>query len=249
MFDSYADLQVPLEGVVTDEQHPEPSLYVTYSSATRPVSPRYAPPDSLASSPKDRKESATKEKERVDNMKEKERERLGEGVTSKTKKSPTMLPSPDTTPVPQVMVSSPRSSSGGEVPSPLHSSNSSLLTQTIMVGNSAIKDRVLESGMTLYSWTVYVRETAPGAIGWVEFKLHPSFSPDYIQRRSPPFELTRAGWGVFPVKVPPRSPTSSHVTVVRFACTSSQAGPTHSPGTCSLRDRTPPSTLTSPSLP
>lgn len=57
-------------------------------------------------------------------------------------------------------------------------------------------------GMTLFSWTAYIREPQPGAIGWVEFKLHPSFTPDYVQRRTPPFEVTRVGWGVFPVKVP-----------------------------------------------
>lgn len=58
-----------------------------------------------------------------------------------------------------------------------------------------------------HKWMVYVRgpQAEPGIghfVQAVRFFLHPSYHPnDIVHVRSPPFHLTRLGWGEFPIRV------------------------------------------------
>lgn len=63
------------------------------------------------------------------------------------------------------------------------------------------------SDASTHKWMVYVR-TLPNETGIhtfvksVRFFLHPSYKPhDLVQVTTPPFQLTRFGWGEFPVRV------------------------------------------------
>ena len=58
---------------------------------------------------------------------------------------------------------------------------------------------------TKHRWTVYLRgelgtDLTP-FIAHVEFHLHPTFSPPLVTVKTPPYEVTKIGWGVFQVKI------------------------------------------------
>ncbi|XP_043280545.1 YEATS domain-containing protein 2 [Venturia canescens] len=58
-----------------------------------------------------------------------------------------------------------------------------------------------------HKWTVYVRGDKENSdisdfVGKIRFFLHPSYRPnDVVEITSPPFHLSRRGWGEFPVRV------------------------------------------------
>ena len=58
-----------------------------------------------------------------------------------------------------------------------------------------------------HKWTMYVRGSKENAditdfVGKVRFFLHPSYRPnDVVEVTSPPFHLSRRGWGEFPLRV------------------------------------------------
>lgn len=55
-----------------------------------------------------------------------------------------------------------------------------------------------------YEWTVFLREDAKEEsklVASVTFDLHPTFTPPSVTLTKPPFQITRQGWGTFPVRV------------------------------------------------
>eukprot|EP01135_Chromosphaera_perkinsii_P010331 Nk52_evm3s2118 gene=Nk52_evmTU3s2118 len=84
------------------------------------------------------------------------------------------------------------------------------VSKEIIVGNISqyIPPEKREGGdRSTHKWMVYVR-AVPGEISanlfvkMVRFFLHPSYRPnDVIEVTSPPFQLSRRGWGEFPVRV------------------------------------------------
>ncbi|PVD36023.1 hypothetical protein C0Q70_02993 [Pomacea canaliculata] len=82
--------------------------------------------------------------------------------------------------------------------------------KTIVVGNVSkhITDRQREvNDHSTHKWMVYVRgprdnPSIHSFVSKVWFFLHPSYRPnDRVEISSPPFHLTRRGWGEFPVRV------------------------------------------------
>ena len=81
----------------------------------------------------------------------------------------------------------------------------------IIVGNTSQyldpSSQQVTSENTTHKWMVYIRgpQTEPDISHFVKsvrFFLHPSYHPnDIVKVRSPPFHLTRLGWGEFPVRV------------------------------------------------
>jgi len=69
-------------------------------------------------------------------------------------------------------------------------------TATFEVGNDAesIDDETTE-------WTAFVRPTNTPDIAYVDFALHPTFSPSEIRVDSAPWEITRQGWGEFEIGI------------------------------------------------
>ncbi|KAJ1723087.1 YEATS domain-containing protein 2 [Coemansia erecta] len=88
-------------------------------------------------------------------------------------------------------------------PTPLLASRFHVIRRAV-VGNTA--ERVTDGAYT-HRWTVYVRGRAGDAspaqyVRRVRVFLHPSYRPDDIVDLHPPlFELTRRGWGEFPVRL------------------------------------------------
>jgi len=71
----------------------------------------------------------------------------------------------------------------------------------LVVGNRC---EVTDGGS--YRWTMFVRlprfqRNIPMMIDKVDYELHPTFVPRSLTRRPPNLELSRVGWGTFPVKV------------------------------------------------
>ncbi|KAJ1860974.1 YEATS domain-containing protein 2 [Coemansia sp. RSA 2703] len=89
-------------------------------------------------------------------------------------------------------------------PTPALSSRFHVIRRAV-VGNTA--ERVADDGAYTHRWTVYVRGRAGDAspaqyVRRVRVFLHPSYRPDDIVDLHPPlFELTRHGWGEFPVRL------------------------------------------------
>ncbi|KAH3764888.1 transcriptional regulator, Sir2 family protein [Pelomyxa schiedti] len=61
---------------------------------------------------------------------------------------------------------------------------------------------------TKHKWTLYVRPSLAAttadlsvAIKSVEFTLHETFTPPIVTVDTPPFEVTRTGWGIFTTKI------------------------------------------------
>eukprot|EP00997_Jenningsia_sp_PLL12_P005227 NODE_2089_length_989_cov_213.224468_g1709_i0.p1 GENE.NODE_2089_length_989_cov_213.224468_g1709_i0~~NODE_2089_length_989_cov_213.224468_g1709_i0.p1 ORF type:complete len:193 (+),score=44.22 NODE_2089_length_989_cov_213.224468_g1709_i0:341-919(+) len=55
-----------------------------------------------------------------------------------------------------------------------------------------------------HQWTVYVRAEDPqrqSLITRVNFRLHPTFTPQEVMVDHPPFQVTRMGWGTFTVGI------------------------------------------------
>uniref|UniRef100_A0A8C5GJ27 YEATS domain-containing protein 2 n=1 Tax=Gouania willdenowi TaxID=441366 RepID=A0A8C5GJ27_GOUWI len=82
--------------------------------------------------------------------------------------------------------------------------------KTIVVGNVSKyipPDKREENDQSTHKWMVYVRGSRrePSIDHFVKkvwFFLHPSYKPnDLVEVRSPPFHLTRRGWGEFPVRI------------------------------------------------
>lgn len=82
----------------------------------------------------------------------------------------------------------------------------------IIVGNTSqyldpVAHQHTSSDGSTHKWMVYVRgpQAEPDISHYVKavrFFLHPSYHPnDIVRVRSPPFHLTRHGWGEFPVRV------------------------------------------------
>eukprot|EP00940_MAST-03C_sp_MAST-3C-sp2_P001435 g1435.t1 len=71
------------------------------------------------------------------------------------------------------------------------------MTTRITIGNAS--SPVKDSDKS-YDWTMYVRGSND-FVDKVVFELHPTFSPPSVTVSSPPFEITRRGWGTFDVKV------------------------------------------------
>jgi hypothetical protein len=90
------------------------------------------------------------------------------------------------------------------------------ISRPILVGNAAkrIAASRVESGdgevLPTHRWRIYIR-APPGEesdcelYSWIKavrFRLHPSYSPDdVVTLWEPPFEISRNGWGDFPVRV------------------------------------------------
>lgn len=83
-------------------------------------------------------------------------------------------------------------------------------TKEVIVGNVSkylVAENRKENDKATHKWMVYVRgPTHEPDISYyiksVWFFLHPSYIPnDIIQIHKPPFQLTRRGWGEFPVRV------------------------------------------------
>ena len=77
----------------------------------------------------------------------------------------------------------------------------------IVVGNVSkwIPENQRE-GVSTHKWMVYVRgdEENPSLpeVGRVRYTLHPSYKPhDEVDVDAPPWQLTRRGWGEFPLRV------------------------------------------------
>lgn len=84
------------------------------------------------------------------------------------------------------------------------------LTKKIIVGNVSkylLSDSRKENDKSTHKWMVYVRGPAhePDISYYIKavwFFLHPSYIPnDIVQVNKPPFQITRRGWGEFPVRV------------------------------------------------
>eukprot|EP01137_Pigoraptor_chileana_P020662 Opistho-2@83312 len=84
------------------------------------------------------------------------------------------------------------------------------VTKRIIVGNTSKyipPDKREADDESTHKWMVYVRgpAQAPSVSHFVKkvwFFLHPSYRPnDVVEVSSPPFQLTRRGWGEFPVRV------------------------------------------------
>eukprot|EP01127_Copromyxa_protea_P004044 TRINITY_DN1382_c0_g1_i1.p1 TRINITY_DN1382_c0_g1~~TRINITY_DN1382_c0_g1_i1.p1 ORF type:complete len:1005 (-),score=199.16 TRINITY_DN1382_c0_g1_i1:2576-5353(-) len=64
-----------------------------------------------------------------------------------------------------------------------------------------------ESGGPTHKWMVYIRSPeydwdVNTCISKVRFFLHPSFAPnDIVEVHTPPFNITRSGWGEFPIRI------------------------------------------------
>jgi transcription initiation factor IIF auxiliary subunit len=74
----------------------------------------------------------------------------------------------------------------------------------LYIGNRhRLEDRT--SGQTWHKWTLFVRmdEDIDEAdyIESVTVYLHPTFTPNTIVLREPPYEVSRLGWGVFNIKL------------------------------------------------
>ncbi|KAJ2776379.1 hypothetical protein GGI15_004864 [Coemansia interrupta] len=93
--------------------------------------------------------------------------------------------------------------SNARPPTPVLASRFHVIRRAV-VGNTA--ERVADGEYT-HRWTVYVRGRAGDAspaqyVRRVRVFLHPSYRPDDIVDLHPPlFELTRRGWGEFPVRL------------------------------------------------
>ncbi|XP_002166558.3 YEATS domain-containing protein 2 [Hydra vulgaris] len=92
----------------------------------------------------------------------------------------------------------------------ISSTNRFYVEKKIIVGNVSkylLAETRKENDKSTHKWMVYVRGPAHDAdissyIKSVWFFLHPSYIPnDIIQINSPPFQLTRRGWGEFPIRV------------------------------------------------
>ena len=90
------------------------------------------------------------------------------------------------------------------------STNRFYVEKKVIVGNVSkylLAETRKENDKSTHKWMVYVRGPAHDAdissyIKSVWFFLHPSYIPnDVIQINSPPFQLTRRGWGEFPIRV------------------------------------------------
>ena len=84
------------------------------------------------------------------------------------------------------------------------------LNRQIIVGNVSkylVTDTRKENDKSTHKWMVYVRGPAeePDISHYIKsvwFFLHPSYIPnDIVQVNKPPFQITRRGWGEFPVRV------------------------------------------------
>lgn len=81
--------------------------------------------------------------------------------------------------------------------------------RVIEVGNSHRLVEAVGHRDNIHEWTVFVRagaeesrHAASTAIARVHFQLHPTFHPPKVTVEGPgPFEVTRVGWGTFPVTV------------------------------------------------
>lgn len=76
----------------------------------------------------------------------------------------------------------------------------------VVVGNRSIaRDTTPGSSRQTYRWTMYVmlprhQRKMSNLIESVVYELHPSFMDNIVTCRSPPFEISRVGWGTFGVK-------------------------------------------------
>jgi NAD-dependent SIR2 family protein deacetylase len=65
----------------------------------------------------------------------------------------------------------------------------------------------IKNGCQFYDWTVFLheQENADNSLGpkieSVTFDLHPSFTPPSVIVSAPPYQITRKGWGTFPVRI------------------------------------------------
>ncbi|XP_055378320.1 uncharacterized protein LOC129610028 [Condylostylus longicornis] len=81
-----------------------------------------------------------------------------------------------------------------------------LSKQIIAVGNTSkfIHKDDLHDKIT-HKWLIYVQSKTHVPIEKfvkkVRFYLHPSYKPNVVDVESPPFQLTRRGWGEFPVRI------------------------------------------------
>ncbi|PVU96249.1 hypothetical protein BB561_001298 [Smittium simulii] len=83
--------------------------------------------------------------------------------------------------------------------------------ERVMVGNESryiLKDdNIPTDSQDTHIWTVYIRKLSDGSdlnsfIRKVRIFLHPSYKPnDIVDIIMPPFELSRPGWGEFPLKI------------------------------------------------
>lgn len=100
--------------------------------------------------------------QKSDSDKEKGRELSASDPRQKTKRSELLASSPDSTPLgssypnlPTLVISDDNGSAISRSNfSPALDSQLGPTNAVLVIGNSAVKDRVLESGMTLYTWTV-----------------------------------------------------------------------------------------------
>jgi transcription initiation factor IIF auxiliary subunit len=67
---------------------------------------------------------------------------------------------------------------------------------TLTVGNSSQK---LQDNK--YEWTCFVESSTANTINKVTFKLHPTFKVNTITVNQSPFQITRVGWGTFPIGI------------------------------------------------
>jgi transcription initiation factor IIF auxiliary subunit len=67
---------------------------------------------------------------------------------------------------------------------------------TLTVGNSSQK---LQDNK--YEWTCFVESSSANTINKVIFKLHPTFKVNRITVNQSPFQITRVGWGTFPIGI------------------------------------------------
>jgi len=94
-----------------------------------------------------------------------------------------------------------------DVPVP-RGSGISRFKQELVVGNvSKWLEEEEREGMATHKWMLYVRggkhnPDISAVVSRVEVELHPSYSPHHlVEISTPPFHLTRRGWGEFPLKL------------------------------------------------
>ncbi|KAL6059017.1 YEATS domain-containing protein 4-like [Balamuthia mandrillaris] len=80
-------------------------------------------------------------------------------------------------------------------------------SQGLVVGNryQSYEERVSRGNPNFHEWTVYVAgmegSDPSHLVERVTFRLHPTFQPNVIKVRRPPFQMTRIGWGTFEIGV------------------------------------------------
>ena len=93
---------------------------------------------------------------------------------------------------------------------PHRNANRFYIKKRIVIGNTSKfipPDKRESIDQSTHKWMIYVRgsDSEPNISTFVKkvwFFLHPSYQPnDVVEVASPPFQLTRRGWGEFPVRI------------------------------------------------